>query len=108
MGAGAFFTGTGVQLDKVLKDQTYGIKTVSTIDFVGYSKEYGCYVYGDVAVKDGAVIAVNSEGIMAEYSPTDGSLLGSTEFKSPLSQTPVVANNILYILADDGQITAWR
>lgn len=61
MGAGAFFTGTGVQLDKVMKDQTYGIKTVSTIDFVGYSKEYGCYVYGDVAVKDGAVIAVNSE-----------------------------------------------
>ena len=56
----------------------------------------------------GRLIAVNSEGSLSEFSPTDGSLLGSTEFKSPLSQSPVVANNILYILADDGQITAWR
>lgn len=56
----------------------------------------------------GRLIAVNSEGTLAEYSPTDGSLLGSTEFKTPLSQAPVVANNILYILADDGRITAWR
>lgn len=56
----------------------------------------------------GRLIAVNSEGTLAEYSPTDGSLLGSTEFKSSLSQPPVVANNILYVLADDGTITAWR
>lgn len=56
----------------------------------------------------GRLIAVNSEGVLQEFSPTDGSLLGSTEFKSPLSQSPVVANNILYVLADDGQITAWR
>lgn len=56
----------------------------------------------------GRLIAVNSEGVLSEFSPTDGSLLGTTEFKSPLSQSPVVANNILYILSDDGQITAWR
>jgi outer membrane protein assembly factor BamB len=56
----------------------------------------------------GRLIAVNSEGLMQEFSPTDGSLLATTEFKSSLSQSPVVANNILYILADDGRLTAWR
>ncbi|MBO9697559.1 MAG: PQQ-binding-like beta-propeller repeat protein [Sphingopyxis sp.] len=56
----------------------------------------------------GRLIAVNSEGTLSEFSPTDGSLLASTEFKSSLSQTPVVSNNILYVLADDGKITAWR
>ena len=56
----------------------------------------------------GRLIAVNSEGQLQEFSPTDGSLLGTTEFKSSLSQSPVVANNILYILADDGRLTAWR
>lgn len=56
----------------------------------------------------GRLIAVNSEGALSEFSPTDGSLLASTEFKSSLSQAPVVANNILYVLADDGKITAWR
>ncbi len=61
MAAGAVFTGSGQQLDKIMKDQLFGLKTVQTIDFVGYSKEYGCYVYGDLAVKAGQLIAVNDE-----------------------------------------------
>lgn len=61
MGAGAVFTGTGQQLDKIIKDQTYAIKTVDTIDYVGYSREYGCYVYGDVAIKEGTVVLANEE-----------------------------------------------
>ena len=56
----------------------------------------------------GRLIAVNSEGQLVEFSTTDGSKLATTEFKSPLSQPPVVANNRLYILADDGTITAWQ
>jgi len=56
----------------------------------------------------GRLIAVNSEGQLVEFSPTVGSTLATTEFKSPLSQPPVVANNRLYILADDGTITAWQ
>ncbi|UVK90176.1 toprim domain-containing protein [Pseudomonas sp. B21-051] len=61
MAAGAMYTGSGQQLDKLMKDQLFGIKTVSTIDYVGYSKEYGCYVYGDLAIKDGTTYKVNSE-----------------------------------------------
>ncbi|WJV21675.1 MULTISPECIES: toprim domain-containing protein [Pseudomonas] len=61
MAAGAMYTGSGQQLDKLMKDQLFGIKTVSTIDYVGYSKEYGCYVFGDIAIKDGVTFKVNSE-----------------------------------------------
>ncbi|MBA1289154.1 toprim domain-containing protein [Pseudomonas japonica] len=61
MGAGAVFTGTGQQLDKIMKDQLFGLKTVQTIDYVGYSKEYGCYLYNDLAVKDGQLVKVNEE-----------------------------------------------
>ena len=61
MAAGAMFTGTGQQLDKIMKDQLYAIKTVATIDYVGYSKEYGCYVFGDVAIRDGVVCEANEE-----------------------------------------------
>jgi len=56
----------------------------------------------------GRLIAVNSLGELAEISPTDGLTLATTDLKSPLSETPVVANQTLYILADDGRITAWR
>lgn len=56
----------------------------------------------------GRLIAVNSEGQLSEFSPADGSTLATTDFKTSLSQPPIVANNVLYILADDGRITAWR
>jgi outer membrane protein assembly factor BamB len=56
----------------------------------------------------GRLIAVNSEGQLVEFSPADGSTISTTEFKTPLSQPPIVANNVLYILADDGRLTAWR
>lgn len=56
----------------------------------------------------GRLIAVNSLGELVEFSPTDGSTLATTDLDTPLSQTPVVANQTLYILADDGRITAWR
>lgn len=61
MAPGAVFTGTGAQLDRIAKDQLFNIKQVDTIDFVGYSKEYGSYVFGDVAVRGGVVSTVNAE-----------------------------------------------
>ncbi|MBM7423841.1 toprim domain-containing protein [Spongiibacter marinus] len=59
--AGSVFTGTSQQLDTIAKDQLFNIKTVNTIDFLGYSKEFGIYVYNDVAVKDGRLIGINDE-----------------------------------------------
>ncbi|MNY02702.1 hypothetical protein D3C86_1352840 [compost metagenome] len=61
MAAGAVFTGSGKQLDRILKEQLYGLKTVETIDYVGYSKEHGVYVFGDVAVRNGLACEVNKE-----------------------------------------------
>ncbi len=58
---GAMYTGTGQQLDEYLEKQLAHIPTVQTIDFVGYTKEYGTYVYGDVAVKDGKLYQLNDE-----------------------------------------------
>ncbi len=61
MAAGAVFTGTGAQLDKIMKDQLFALKTVKTIDYIGYSKEHDCYVFGDLAVRGGVVEQANSE-----------------------------------------------
>ncbi|WP_193754022.1 toprim domain-containing protein [Pseudomonas mediterranea] len=61
MAAGAVFTGSGKQLDKIMKDQLFGLKTVETIDFIGYSRQHGCYVLGDIAVRGGIVSQVNKE-----------------------------------------------
>jgi len=59
--AGAIFTGSGAQLDQIMKLQLTGLKTVATIDFLGYSKEHQCYVLGDVAVRGGVLEKANAE-----------------------------------------------
>jgi len=61
MAAGAMFSGSSQQLDRILADQLYNIKRVDTVDYIGYSLEHGCYVLGDVAIKDGVINEVNSE-----------------------------------------------
>lgn len=61
MAPGAMYNGSSSQLDRIMSEQLYNIKRVSTVDFIGYSLEHGCYVFGDVAVKDGKVVDLNSE-----------------------------------------------
>lgn len=60
---GCFFSGTTEQLQRLLRDQipAQGLKEVETIDFVGYAKEHGAYIFGDVAVKDGNLYELNAE-----------------------------------------------
>jgi len=65
---GAVFTGSGHQLDQILKKQLFKIKTVKTIDFIGYSREYETYVYGDLAVRGGIVTQINAEDFF-EFGP---------------------------------------
>lgn len=58
---GAIWTGSPKQLDRFLKDQLGGLKTVDTIDFIGYSKQHKAFVFGDVAVQAGKLYHLNHE-----------------------------------------------
>lgn len=58
---GAVFTGTGPMLERMMEEQLYNIHRVETIDFVGYSKEHGAFVFGDIAVKGGKVYRKNDD-----------------------------------------------
>ncbi|MEH6564594.1 MAG: toprim domain-containing protein [Halopseudomonas sp.] len=59
--AGAMFTGTGQQLVRIMQSQLYNIKTVQTMDYIGYSKEHQVYLLGDLAVKNGQLYKANDE-----------------------------------------------
>ncbi len=58
---GAMYSGSNQMLDRSLERQLFNIKRVSTVDFVGYSKEHGCYLLGDVAVSGGKLHKLNDE-----------------------------------------------
>lgn len=59
--AGAIFTGTSAQLDAIMKSQLRNIKTVETVDFVGYDKSRDIYIFNDFAMADGKCYDVNAE-----------------------------------------------
>jgi len=59
--AGAIWTGAAGQLDRLLSRWTYNIKTVETIDYIGYSLEHKAYVFGEVAVQGDRVVEINDE-----------------------------------------------
>lgn len=56
----------------------------------------------------GRLILANSEGELTNVSPEDGSIQSTVKTKMSVSLSPVVAGNTLYILHDNGQLTAWK
>ena len=54
------------------------------------------------------LILVSSESRMVTVAPTTGEIIGTTRLKSSAYLPPVVANGVLYILTDDGTLTAYR
>lgn len=73
--AGAVFTGQASHLDHIIRERLYDLKTVQTIDYLGYSKEHEAYIYNDHAVSDGKVYKLNDEDFFE---------IGKTNIKSLL------------------------
>ncbi len=54
------------------------------------------------------LILASSLGKMVSVSPSDGTIQSETKIGGDVLLPPVVANNMLYILTNDGRLTAWR
>lgn len=80
---GAMFTGSALQLERVLAPQVDELKTVNTIDWIGYSREYGAYVFNELAIANGKVHKLNEEDFFE---------VGPLSIKSQ-SQSPVLQIN---------------
>ena len=55
------WSGTGEQLDRLMRNQTRRLKVVEPIPFTGYSAPHRAWLLGDIAVRDGRVERVNTE-----------------------------------------------
>ena len=54
------------------------------------------------------LVLVNTLGQIVFASPADGSVQATLTARAPISLSPVVANETLYILDDSGRLTAYR
>lgn len=60
-GAGAMWKGTAGQLDNLMSRWTYNIKTVQTIDYIGYSLDHKAYVFNSMGVQGERIVELNDE-----------------------------------------------
>ncbi|MDQ4420920.1 PQQ-binding-like beta-propeller repeat protein [Sphingobium sp. DEHP117] len=56
----------------------------------------------------GRLILVSTDGDLIYVNPADGAVTASRDLDHRMTLSPVVADNMLYILADDGRLTAYR
>lgn len=54
------------------------------------------------------LILASSQGHMVNVSPYDGAIHSTVEIGAAVSLPPIVAGGTLYILDDNGRLTAWR
>jgi len=59
--AGAMFTGSNFQLEKMMKRQLNEIRTVIGIDFRGYSIQHNAWLFDKVAVAGGRIVEINDQ-----------------------------------------------
>ncbi|HEX8381232.1 MAG TPA: PQQ-binding-like beta-propeller repeat protein [Allosphingosinicella sp.] len=62
---------------------------------------------GPILAGDRLVLA-NNAGQIVYVSPVDGGVRATQETRMSVSLSPIVANNTLYVLHDNGQLSAWK
>jgi outer membrane protein assembly factor BamB len=56
----------------------------------------------------GRLVVASSEGQLVNVDPADGKVQSTVKAGAPVYLPPVVANGTMYILTNDGHLTAWR
>ncbi|MBM7070583.1 toprim domain-containing protein [Shewanella sp. 202IG2-18] len=72
---GAVYRGNTTQLDRLIEQQLYNIKQVLALDFIGYSVDHQCYIFNQLAVKQGRLYQINEEDFFDIASLSIKSLL---------------------------------
>jgi outer membrane protein assembly factor BamB len=71
-------------------------------------KRTGLISYTGPVLAGGRLILTASNGALITLDPQTGGFQSQSTVGSPVSLSPVVAGNMLYVLADDGRLIAYR
>ena len=59
-------------------------------------------------VAGGRVIVASDDGLLRQYNPTDGALIGTVQIPGGATTNPIVVNGTLYVVSQDGKLLAFR
>jgi outer membrane protein assembly factor BamB len=76
--------------------------------FRNVKKKAGPIFYRGPVLAGGRLILVSSEGALINVDPNNGGFQSQTSIRAPVTLSPVVANQTLYILDQNGRLHAFR
>lgn len=56
----------------------------------------------------GRLIVASGDGLLRQFSPTDGALVGTVEVPGGAASAPALAGGVLYVVSGNGQLHAFR
>lgn len=63
--------------------------------------------YGPILAGNRLIVA-SSDGLIRQFDPTSGALLGSIQIRGGAASNPIVADGVLYVVSKRGQLLAFR
>ena len=63
--------------------------------------------YGPIIAGNRLIVA-SSDGLIRQFDPTSGALVGTIEIPGGAASNPIVANGVLYVVSKRGQLLAFR
>ncbi|MEN3972038.1 PQQ-binding-like beta-propeller repeat protein [Sphingomicrobium sp. XHP0235] len=86
-----------------------GVRWINSLPrYRNVEKKRGPIFYSGPVLAGGRLILTSSEGMLIEVDPSDGSIRSQRDLGRPFSLQPVVAGSTLYLLDDNGVLTAHR
>ena len=76
--------------------------------FENVKKKHGPIFYRGPVLAGGRLVVVSSQGALINVDPATGAIQSQTTIKAPVSLSPVVANQTLYVLDSNGRLHAFR
>ncbi len=64
--------------------------------------------YSGPLMAGGRLMIIDTEGIISEFNPENGDVLRRWDTDKETALPPIVANGVLYVLAEDGSLTAYK
>jgi len=108
-GKNVYVTSADHTLVALHRDKGSAYWTKSLPKYANEKKKTGLIHWSGPIVAGNRLMLVGSHGILLEVSAQNGSILRQTKLtKSDVNIAPVIANNTLYLLSDDGSLISYR
>jgi outer membrane protein assembly factor BamB len=72
------------------------------------ARQRSVYAHYGPVLAGGRLIVTSSDGVIRQFDPASGALIGTVELPGGAASAPVVAGQVLYVVSKDGKLHAFR